>query len=160
MIFNVQPIEVKNSGGVTVVTNAGCSGKYIGVMDLDIKDHKVIGYNYKMLPIITNLIPSTHKITTTIKGLFSGTRFFSQNCIESFTHTIWVVAHRTAACLRVVGIDAIFGGHTHDGMPKPIEVKNSGGVTVVTNAGCSGKYIGVMDLDIKDHKVISELTNT
>jgi 2',3'-cyclic-nucleotide 2'-phosphodiesterase (5'-nucleotidase family) len=40
----------------------------------------------------------------------------------------------------VVGIDAIFGGHTHDGMPKPIEVKNADGVTVVTNAGCSGKY--------------------
>lgn len=55
---------------------------------------------------------------------------------------------------RVVGIDAIFGGHTHDGMPKPVEVKNAGGVTVVTNAGCSGKYIGVMDLDIKDHKVM------
>lgn len=54
---------------------------------------------------------------------------------------------------RVVGIDAIFGGHTHDGMPKPIEVKNAGGITVVTNAGCSGKYIGVMDLDIKAHKV-------
>ncbi|WXU00031.1 MAG: hypothetical protein Ctma_0736 [Catillopecten margaritatus gill symbiont] len=54
---------------------------------------------------------------------------------------------------RVVGIDAIFGGHTHDGMPKPVEVKNAGGMTVVTNAGCSGKYIGVMDLDIKDHKV-------
>ena len=54
---------------------------------------------------------------------------------------------------RVIGIDAIFGGHTHDGMPKPIEVKNAGGYTVVTNAGCSGKYIGVMDLDIRDHKV-------
>jgi sulfur-oxidizing protein SoxB len=55
---------------------------------------------------------------------------------------------------RVVGIDAIFGGHTHDGMPKPIEVKNAGGITVVTNAGCSGKYIGVMDLDIKGHKMV------
>ncbi len=55
---------------------------------------------------------------------------------------------------RVVGIDAIFGGHTHDGMPKPIEVKNPGGMTVVTNAGCSGKYIGVMDLEIKDHKMV------
>jgi len=54
----------------------------------------------------------------------------------------------------VVGIDAIFGGHTHDGMPKPIEVKNPGGMTVVTNAGCSGKYIGVMDLEIKDHKMV------
>jgi sulfur-oxidizing protein SoxB len=55
---------------------------------------------------------------------------------------------------RIVGIDAIFGGHTHDGMPKPIEVKNAGGITVVTNAGCSGKYIGVMDLEIKDHKMV------
>ncbi len=55
---------------------------------------------------------------------------------------------------RVVGIDAIFGGHTHDGMPKPIEVKNPGGMTVVTNAGCSGKYIGVMDLEIKNHKMV------
>lgn len=54
---------------------------------------------------------------------------------------------------RVSGIDAIFGGHTHDGMPQPIEVKNAGGTTVVTNAGCSGKYIGVMDLNIKNHKV-------
>ncbi|MBE8189995.1 MAG: thiosulfohydrolase SoxB [Candidatus Thioglobus sp.] len=54
---------------------------------------------------------------------------------------------------RISGIDAIFGGHTHDGMPQPIEVKNAGGVTVVTNAGCSGKYIGVLDFDIKNHKV-------
>ncbi|WP_190600553.1 5'-nucleotidase C-terminal domain-containing protein [Candidatus Vesicomyidisocius sp. SY067_SCS001] len=55
---------------------------------------------------------------------------------------------------RISGIDAIFGGHTHDGIPKPIEVNNAGGVTVVTNAGCSGKYVGVMDLNIKDHKVM------
>ena len=55
---------------------------------------------------------------------------------------------------RVKGLDAIFGGHTHDGMPKPVEVKNpEGNITVVTNAGCSGKYIGVMDLDIKNGKV-------
>jgi sulfur-oxidizing protein SoxB len=55
---------------------------------------------------------------------------------------------------RVVGIDAIFGGHTHDGMPLPVEVKNAGGTTIVTNAGCSGKYIGVMDFDIKGGKVV------
>ncbi len=56
---------------------------------------------------------------------------------------------------HISGIDAIFGGHTHDGIPKPVEVNNAGGgVTVVTNAGCSGKYIGVMDLNIKDHKVM------
>ncbi len=53
----------------------------------------------------------------------------------------------------VSGIDAIFGGHTHDGVPKAIEVKNSGGTTLVTNAGCSGKFIGVMDFDIKDGRI-------
>ncbi|RTZ61708.1 MAG: thiosulfohydrolase SoxB [Gammaproteobacteria bacterium] len=54
---------------------------------------------------------------------------------------------------RVVGIDAIFGGHTHDGVPKPIPVKNKGGTTLVMNVGCSGKFIGVMDFDIKNGKI-------
>ncbi len=49
---------------------------------------------------------------------------------------------------RVSGIDAIFGGHTHDGVPKVSEIKNEGGTTLVMNAGCSGKFIGVFDMDI------------
>jgi sulfur-oxidizing protein SoxB len=36
---------------------------------------------------------------------------------------------------RVTGIDAIFGGHTHDGVPQPVKVKNAKGITLVTNAG-------------------------
>ncbi|MBM4180401.1 MAG: thiosulfohydrolase SoxB [Betaproteobacteria bacterium] len=54
---------------------------------------------------------------------------------------------------RVTGIDAIFGGHTHDGVPQPIQVKNAKGVTLVTNAGSNGKFLGVMDFDVKDGKV-------
>jgi len=54
---------------------------------------------------------------------------------------------------RVSGIDAIFGGHTHDGVPTPIKVKNSGGHTLVTNAGSNGKFLGVMDFDVRDGKV-------
>lgn len=48
---------------------------------------------------------------------------------------------------RVSGIDFILGGHTHDGMPRPIEVENSGGKTVVTNAGSNGKFVAVLDLE-------------
>ncbi len=48
---------------------------------------------------------------------------------------------------RVPGIDFILGGHTHDGMPRPIEVENSGGRTVVTNAGSNGKFLAVLDID-------------
>lgn len=49
---------------------------------------------------------------------------------------------------RVSGIDAILGGHTHDGVPQPVEVKNPGGTTLVTNAGTNGKFLAVLDLDV------------
>ena len=55
---------------------------------------------------------------------------------------------------RISGIDAILGGHTHDGVPVPVIVKNPGGQTIVTNAGSNGKFLGVLDLDIKDKKVV------
>ncbi len=54
---------------------------------------------------------------------------------------------------RVRGIDAIFGGHTHDGVPKPTHVENPGGKTLVMNAGSNGKYLGVLDLDIRDGRI-------
>lgn len=50
---------------------------------------------------------------------------------------------------RVTGIDAILGGHTHDGMPVASIVRNKSGQTIVTNAGSNGKFVGVLDLDVK-----------
>jgi sulfur-oxidizing protein SoxB len=50
---------------------------------------------------------------------------------------------------RVRGIDVILGGHTHDGVPVPVLVSNSGGRTVVTNAGSNGKFLAVLDLEVK-----------
>lgn len=50
---------------------------------------------------------------------------------------------------RVRGIDFILGGHTHDGIPKAIPVKNTSGVTHVTNAGSNSKFLGVLDLDVQ-----------
>ena len=55
---------------------------------------------------------------------------------------------------RVSGIDVILGGHTHDAVPQPTIVSNRGGKTVVTNAGCNGKFIGVLDLDVGGGKVV------
>ncbi len=54
---------------------------------------------------------------------------------------------------RVRGVDAILGGHTHDGVPVAVPVKNGGGTTLVTNSGSNGKFLGVMDFDVKDGKV-------
>ncbi len=50
---------------------------------------------------------------------------------------------------RVTGIDAILGGHTHDAVPQPSLVANAGGRTLVTNAGSNGKFLAVLDLDVK-----------
>ena len=55
---------------------------------------------------------------------------------------------------RVRGIDAIFGGHTHDGVPVAVPVKNPGGTTLVTNAGSNGKFLGVMDFDVKAGRLV------
>jgi sulfur-oxidizing protein SoxB len=54
---------------------------------------------------------------------------------------------------RVRGIDVILGGHTHDAIPQPISVTNAGGVTLVTNAGSNGKFLGVLDLELAKGKV-------
>ncbi len=51
---------------------------------------------------------------------------------------------------RVSGVDAILGGHTHDGVPSPTLVENAGGRTLVTNAGSNGKFLAVLDLDVGD----------
>lgn len=54
---------------------------------------------------------------------------------------------------RVRGIDAILGGHTHDAVPIPTIVSNAGGVTLVTNAGSNAKFLGVLDLAVRNGKV-------
>ena len=54
---------------------------------------------------------------------------------------------------RVCGIDAILGGHTHDGVPAPSIVRNPGGQTLVMNSGCNGKFLSVLDFDVRDGKV-------
>ena len=59
---------------------------------------------------------------------------------------------------RVRGIDAIFGGHTHDGVPVAVPVANggntAGGKTLVTNAGSNSKFLGLMDFDVKAGRVV------
>ena len=52
---------------------------------------------------------------------------------------------------RVPGLNAVFGGHTHDGCPLPVKVKNPAGHDCwVTNAGSNGKFVGCMDFKFGD----------
>ena len=54
---------------------------------------------------------------------------------------------------RLSGIDAILGGHTHDAIPRALEIANPGGVTLVTNAGSNGKFIGVLDFAVRGGRI-------
>ncbi len=58
---------------------------------------------------------------------------------------------------RVRGIDFILGGHTHDGVPVPVAVVNAGGITVVTNAGSNGKFLGVLDIQFGANKIANKI---
>jgi S-sulfosulfanyl-L-cysteine sulfohydrolase len=51
---------------------------------------------------------------------------------------------------RVRGIDVILGGHTHDGIPRPIKV----GDTLVINSGAHGKFLSRLDLDVRGGRVM------
>ena len=46
-----------NAGGTTLVTNAGSNGKFLGVMDFEVKGGKVVDFRYRLLPVFSNLLP-------------------------------------------------------------------------------------------------------
>jgi len=51
-----QPIPVSNAGGSTLVTNAGSSGKFLGVLDLEIAKGRVADVRYRLLPVFSELL--------------------------------------------------------------------------------------------------------
>jgi 2',3'-cyclic-nucleotide 2'-phosphodiesterase (5'-nucleotidase family) len=46
---------------VTIVTNAGSNGKFLAVLDLDVKGGKVADFRYRLLPVFSNLLPPTRR---------------------------------------------------------------------------------------------------
>jgi sulfur-oxidizing protein SoxB len=62
-----QPSLVKNSGGQTLVTNAGSNGKFLGVLDLDVKDGRVADFRYRLLPVFSNLLPADAEMDALIR---------------------------------------------------------------------------------------------
>lgn len=54
-----------------------------------------------------------------------------------------------ALAKMVNGIDVILSGHTHDPAPKPIIINN----TIIVIAGSHGKYLGRLDLEVKNKKI-------
>ena len=55
----------------------------------------------------------------------------------------------------IQGIDVILTGHTHDAIPKGIRIKD----TLLLSSGSHGKYLGRVDLKVKNGKVVETSSN-
>ena len=77
-----------------------------------------------------------------LQGIVDETRAKGAKAVVLLSHNGMDVDLKLAS--RVRGIDAILGGHTHDGVPAPTVV----GRTLVTNAGSHGKFVAVLDLKV------------
>ncbi len=62
-----EPIVVND----TVIVIAGSHGKYIGRLDIDAKNGKVNGYEYKLIPIASNIIPADPEGVKLVKELYA-----------------------------------------------------------------------------------------
>jgi sulfur-oxidizing protein SoxB len=63
------------------VTNAGSNSKYVGVMDFDIQGGEVKGMHYKMLPIITGMLPADKEMQAYIDQMRQ--TVYDENIVES-----------------------------------------------------------------------------
>ncbi len=61
------PIVINN----TVIVIAGSHGKYIGRLDVDARGGKVRGYEYKLIPIASNIIPADSEGEKLIEELYA-----------------------------------------------------------------------------------------
>ena len=106
----------------------------------------VIGQAFPYTPIANprHMVPEwTFGIQETrLQSLVDEVRATGAKAVVLLSHNGMDVDLKLAA--RVRGIDAILGGHTHDGVPAPVVV----GRTLVTNAGSNGKFLAVLDLEV------------
>lgn len=62
-----RPVAVKNAAGTTLVTNAGSNGKFLAVLDLDVQRGGVRGYEYRLLPVFSNLLGADTEMSALIE---------------------------------------------------------------------------------------------
>ena len=69
------------------------------------------------------------------------------------SHNGFDVDQKLASILN--DVDVILTGHTHDAIPEAIKINNS----LILSSGSHGKYLGRIDLDVKNGKVVDFSSN-
>lgn len=64
-----QPVVRENAKGKTLVCNAGSNGKFVGVLDFAVKNGKVTDYQYRLLPVFSNLLPADPNMSDFINNI-------------------------------------------------------------------------------------------
>ena len=72
MFLSRSSVAVKNANGVTLVTNAGSNGKFLGVLDLDLGKGKVKDVRYRLLPVFSELLKPDPAMQALIEKLYAG----------------------------------------------------------------------------------------
>ena len=54
---------------------------------------------------------------------------------------------------RLRGVDVIMSGHSHDAIPEAMVIRNPSGRTLVTTVGAHGKFVGVLDVDLREGRM-------
>ena len=119
---------------------------------------KLEGVNVALIGIVTEDVPlSTHP--RNVAGLrFSSPVAIAEKYVREVrkkADVIIVLSHMGFAADRVLaekvkGIDVIVGGHSHTKITRPVKL----GKTLIVQAWEHGKALGVLDLTIKDGKVV------
>ena len=73
--------------------------------------------------------------------------------IVLLSHNGFDVDQKLASILS--NVDVILTGHTHDAIPEAIKINN----TLILSSGSHGKYLGRIDLDVKNGKVVDFSSN-
>jgi sulfur-oxidizing protein SoxB len=64
-----EPLIIDNPGGKTLVSNAGSNGKFLAVLDMDIGEGRLNGYQYRLLPIFSDLLPADAEMQSYIDSV-------------------------------------------------------------------------------------------
>ncbi len=82
-----------------------------------------------------------------VKAVVEAARADGADLVVLLSHNGFDVDRKLAS--RVDGIDVVLTGHTHDAIPEPIQVNN----TLLLASGSNGKFVGRLDLDVRDGAV-------